>query len=38
MDHQAIVAALKARDPEATRQAMLRHLESVEQALKQLET
>jgi GntR family transcriptional repressor for pyruvate dehydrogenase complex len=35
-DHQAIVAALKARDPEAARQAMLQHLENVEQKLKAL--
>jgi GntR family transcriptional repressor for pyruvate dehydrogenase complex len=35
-DHQAIVAALKAHDPEAARQAMLRHLDNVEQKLKAL--
>ncbi|HEC22897.1 MAG TPA: FadR family transcriptional regulator [Chloroflexi bacterium] len=32
-DHRAIVAALKARDPEAARQAMLNHLNNVEQSL-----
>jgi DNA-binding FadR family transcriptional regulator len=35
-DHQAIVAALKAHNPEAARQAMLQHLENVEQKLKAL--
>jgi GntR family transcriptional repressor for pyruvate dehydrogenase complex len=30
-DHRIIVAALKARDPEAARQAMLQHLHNVEQ-------
>ncbi|HXV99003.1 MAG TPA: FadR/GntR family transcriptional regulator [Anaerolineae bacterium] len=35
-DHQAIVAALKAHDPEAAQQAMLRHLDNVEQKLKAL--
>lgn len=35
-DHQAIVAALKANDPEAARQAMLQHLNNVEQRLAQL--
>jgi GntR family transcriptional repressor for pyruvate dehydrogenase complex len=35
-DHQAIVAALKAHDPEAARQAMLRHLDNVERKLKAL--
>ena len=35
-DHQAIVAALKARDPEAAREAMLQHLHHVEQALTRL--
>lgn len=35
-DHQAIVAALKARDAEAARQAMLQHLNNVEKRLKQL--
>ena len=30
-DHRAIVDALKARDPEAARQAMLQHLQNVEQ-------
>ena len=34
-DHQAIVAALKAHDPEAARQAMLQHLSNVEQRLTQ---
>ncbi|MBI1879736.1 MAG: FadR family transcriptional regulator [Chloroflexi bacterium] len=33
-DHRAIVAALKAHDPEAARQAMLQHLNNVEQKLK----
>ena len=32
-DHRAIVAALKARDPEAARQAMLRHLENIDARL-----
>lgn len=32
-DHRAIVAALKAHDPEAARQAMLQHLNRVEQSL-----
>ena len=36
-DHRAIVAALKAHDPEAARQAMLQHLNNVEQKLKELE-
>lgn len=35
-DHLAIVAALKARDPQAARQAMLEHLQHVEQELKHL--
>jgi GntR family transcriptional repressor for pyruvate dehydrogenase complex len=35
-DHQALVAALKARDPEAARQAMLRHLDRVGKKLSQL--
>lgn len=35
-DHRAIVAALKARNPEAARQAMLQHLNNVEQKLKGL--
>jgi GntR family transcriptional repressor for pyruvate dehydrogenase complex len=35
-DHEAIVAALKARDPQAARQAMLHHLNHVEKELKQL--
>lgn len=35
-DHRAIVAALKTRNPVAAQQAMLRHLENVEQKLKQL--
>jgi GntR family transcriptional repressor for pyruvate dehydrogenase complex len=35
-DHCLIVAALKARDVEAARQAMLQHLNSVEQRLKDL--
>lgn len=35
-DHLAIVAALKARDPDAARQAMLEHLQHVEQELKHL--
>lgn len=34
-DHQAIVKALKARDPETARQAMLRHLNNVQERLKQ---
>lgn len=34
-DHQAIVAALKAHDPEAAQQAMLQHLSNVEQRLTQ---
>jgi GntR family transcriptional repressor for pyruvate dehydrogenase complex len=33
-DHRAIVAALKTRDPEAAQQAMLQHLNNVEQKLK----
>ena len=36
-DHRAIVVALKAHDPEAARQAMLQHLNNVEQKLKELE-
>ena len=32
-DHQAIVAALKRRDPEAAQEAMLQHLNHVEQGL-----
>jgi DNA-binding FadR family transcriptional regulator len=32
-DHRAIVAALKKRDPEAAQQAMLQHLNHVEQGL-----
>jgi len=35
-DHRAIVTALKARNPEAARQAMLQHLRNVEQRLKQV--
>lgn len=35
-DHQAIVAALKVRDPETASQAMLQHLNNVEQQLKKL--
>jgi GntR family transcriptional repressor for pyruvate dehydrogenase complex len=35
-DHRIIVAALKARDPEAARQAMLQHLQNVEQKFKQV--
>jgi len=35
-DHRAIVAALKAHNPEAARQAMLQHLNNVEQKLKAL--
>ncbi len=35
-DHRAIVRALKAHDPEAARQAMLRHLDNVEQRLASL--
>lgn len=35
-DHQAIVAALKARNPEDAREAMLQHLSNVEERLKQL--
>lgn len=34
LDHQAIVAALKAHDPQAARQAMRQHLDNVEQKLK----
>jgi len=37
-DHRAIVAALKAHNPEAAQQAMLQHLNNVEQALKKLES
>lgn len=36
-DHRAIVAALRARDPAAAQQAMLKHLNNVEQGLKKLE-
>jgi GntR family transcriptional repressor for pyruvate dehydrogenase complex len=36
-DHRAIVAALKSHDVAAARQAMLQHLDSVEQRLKDLE-
>lgn len=36
-DHQAIVAALKAHDPEGARQAMLAHLNNVEYRFKELE-
>ena len=32
-DHRAIVAALKRRDPEAAQEAMLQHLNNVEQGL-----
>jgi GntR family transcriptional repressor for pyruvate dehydrogenase complex len=32
-DHRAIVAALEARDPEAARAAMLRHLENVQRRI-----
>lgn len=35
-DHRAIVGALKGRDPEAAQQAMLQHLDNVEQRLKRL--
>ena len=35
-DHQTIVAAMKARDPEKARQAMLQHLNNVETRLLQL--
>ena len=35
-DHRVIVAALKAHDPEAARQAMLQHLRNVEQKFKQV--
>ncbi len=35
-DHRAIVAALKAHDPEAAQQAMLQHLSNVEQRLTNL--
>ncbi len=35
-DHRAIVAALKARDPEKAAQAMLAHLDHVERKLKEL--
>jgi GntR family transcriptional repressor for pyruvate dehydrogenase complex len=35
-DHRTIVAALKARDPEAARQTMLRHLRNVEQKFKEV--
>ncbi|MEZ4768609.1 MAG: FCD domain-containing protein [Caldilineales bacterium] len=34
IDHRAIVAAIKARDPEAAEQAMLDHLNHVEQSLE----
>lgn len=34
-DHRQIVAALKARDPQAAREAMLQHLEHVEQGYRQ---
>lgn len=34
VDHRAIVMALKARDPEVARQAMLQHLNNVEQYLR----
>jgi GntR family transcriptional repressor for pyruvate dehydrogenase complex len=33
-DHRAIVEALRARDPEAAQEAMLRHLQNVERALR----
>ena len=33
-DHRAIVTALQARDPEAAQQAMLRHLNNVEQRMR----
>jgi GntR family transcriptional repressor for pyruvate dehydrogenase complex len=33
-DHHLIVEALKARDPHAAREAMLRHLDNVEQKLR----
>ena len=35
-DHRAIVAALRAHDPEGAQQAMLRHLNNVEQKLTEL--
>jgi DNA-binding FadR family transcriptional regulator len=35
-DHWTIVAALKAHDPEAARQAMRQHLRNVEQKFKQV--
>lgn len=35
-DHEAIINALKARDPEAARQAMLAHLSNIEQKLKRV--
>jgi len=35
-DHRIIITALKARDPEAARQAMLEHLRHVEQKFKQV--
>lgn len=35
-DHRAIVAALKDRDPEAASQAMLKHLQNIEQILEQI--
>jgi len=35
-DHRIIVAALKAHDPEAARQAMLQHLRNVEQKFRQV--
>ncbi len=36
VDHRAIVVALKTRDPEAARQAMLQHLNNVEQYLRKV--
>lgn len=36
VDHRAIVIALKTRDPEAARQAMLQHLNNVEQYLRKV--
>jgi GntR family transcriptional repressor for pyruvate dehydrogenase complex len=35
-DHRAIVQALKARDPEAARLAMVSHLDHVEQSLRDI--
>jgi DNA-binding FadR family transcriptional regulator len=35
-DHQKIVQALKARDPQAAQQAMLNHLDSIERRLREI--